>query len=124
MKFAVAALIGLVSANEIEEAYLQFLSKHNKSYGTRQEYEFRLAQFKRSYNFVKDFNSMGEGDHEVEINFMSDWTHEEYKKMLGLLPGHKGESKRAKKFDLPIGDLPASVNWVTAGAVTPVKNQG
>jgi hypothetical protein len=95
MKFVVALLIGVVTANEVEEAYLKYISKHNKSYGTREEYEFRLSQFARSYKLVKEFNSLGEGDHEVEINFMSDWTPEEYKKMLGLLPGHKGESKRA-----------------------------
>ena len=124
MKYAVATLIGLVSANEVEEAYMKFISKHNKSYGTREEYNFRLALFAESYKFVNEFNNMGTDDHEVEINYMSDWTHEEYKKLLGLLPGSTGESKRAQKFDLPIGDLPASVNWVTGGAVTPVKNQG
>ena len=43
MKFASAALLGLVSANDMQ--YLEHLSKFGISYATREEYEFRKSVF-------------------------------------------------------------------------------
>jgi len=47
MKFAlVANMIGLaVATNEAE--YLSFIATHGKSYGTEEEYQFRLALYSR-----------------------------------------------------------------------------
>lgn len=52
---------------------------------------------------------------------MSDWTHDEYRRLLGY------QAHLKQELDAPAiseENLDASVNWVTKGAVTGVKNQG
>jgi len=54
---------------------------------------------------------------------MSDWTHEEYKRLLGYKAELKAESNEEPEL-LDTSNLASEMNWVTKGAVTPVKNQG
>jgi len=118
MKFT-AALLGLTAASPVEETYINYMAEHGKSYATREEYEFRLAEFSRKVEFIQTHNALGEGDHQVGLNHMADWTDMEYKKLLGYKPHNKTVAAEET-----VGDLPASVDWRTQGAVTPVKNQG
>jgi C1A family cysteine protease len=54
---------------------------------------------------------------------MSDWTEEEYKSILTYMP--EEEHIANDGFDANANTaVPNAVNWVTAGAVTPIKNQG
>jgi len=57
----------------------------------------------------------------VGHNDFSDWTEEEFNQMLGYKPqaDRHLNTKRLATFSTEY-----TVNWVTAGAVTPVKNQG
>ena len=125
MKFAaLAALAGVsaytVSDTTMERHYLNYLAEHGKSYATKEEYLFRLAEFTRKMKIVEEHNSKNTDDATVALNHMSDWTDEEYKATLG----YKGKKARNATVFTGSNDIPASVDWVTAGAVTPVKNQG
>jgi xylem cysteine proteinase len=54
------------------------------------------------------------------INQFADYTHEEYKNLLG----YNASAKKANPIAvLDTVNLAASVDWTTLGAVTPVKNQ-
>ena len=71
MKFAVSALLSLVSANE--QDFLSYITKYGKSYATREEYEFRLNIFTKTVAFIEEHNSDPE-NHRVGLNWMADWT--------------------------------------------------
>lgn len=58
--------------------------------------------------------------YQIGLNKFSDWSASEYKKILG----YKAPAETPKTTILDGVTAPAEVNWVTAGAVTAVKDQG
>ena len=60
-----------------------YLAKHGKSYGTKEEYEFRLEQFRQSLHKIREHNSRNDVTYSLGLNKFSDMTHQEYKKLLG-----------------------------------------
>ena len=86
MKFAVAALLGAASAAdlEIENSYLAYVAEHGKSYGTEEEFKFRMNLYSQRVTQVREHNANVTGnDATMGINHMADWTDAEYKKLLG-----------------------------------------
>merc|ERR1712166_1091507 len=96
-----------------ENAFMEHISEHGLSYGTVEE-----NNFNESHAFITEHNNSN-STYTVGHNFMSTMTQGEKKRMTG----YKASSTplAAEEFSAPNA---ASVNWVTAGAVTPVKNQG
>jgi len=72
---------------------------------------------------VKARNDAGES-YTQAINEFGDLTHAEFTKMM--VGGYKKKSIRSAKkvTELSTVGLPSSIDWVSKGAVTPVKNQG
>jgi len=122
MKFVIAALLGLAAASDIENAFANYVAEHGKSYGTKEEYEFRLAQFAKKVEFIQEHNMENAGGHVVGLNHMADWTAEEYKRILGFKPVNR--TAKATFKATPAKTVPASKDWRELGAVTPVKDQG
>merc|ERR1719246_318442 len=87
--FFAAALCAFASANDMEGRFMQWISEHGRSYGTVEEYKFRMAEFARTDAQIENHNQSN-STYTQGHNKMSDWT---------------------------------SADWVTAGAVTPIKNQ-
>jgi hypothetical protein len=89
MKYAVlAALLATAQAttlvsDDMERTYLNYLSEHNKSYATVEEYKFRLAQFEKNVKKVNDHNALNADGEQLALNALADWTDEEYQKLLG-----------------------------------------
>ena len=124
MKFIIAAALGLVSAHvetltAADYKFMEFVSQHGRSYATKAEFEFRSNIFKNKLIEIEEYNN-SQDTSRVGVNQFADRTTAEMKKMNGY-----------KSFDgarnftvLSEVNVPATVNWITAGAVTPVKNQG
>ena len=118
--FALALTLGAVSAvSTMEFEYMNHLAKFGKNLGDVEEFHTRLALFSAKDAEINRINSE-EKNFTVGHNQFSDWTHEEYGAMLGLRMSY--ENVETVVFDET--NTPASVNWVDAGAVTGVKDQG
>jgi len=142
---AVIAMAGTAAAFEVDQttlhAFDNFVAENNKMYGTKEEYMFRLKIFNENLQKINEHNEQYKDDAVWGINHMSDWTKEEYTRLLGFKDHvkqptegrrhHRGEHHRGEHHrgrhghhghrKLEAGD---AVDWRDEGAVTPVKNQG
>jgi cathepsin L len=106
-------------ADLVEEFNLDFTE------GT-QEFEIRSAIFEIERARVVAHNKSGASWKE-NVNHMSHLTGSEKKAFLGRTKGRVPVSqfqKENKTEQLPLADLPASVDWRDAGVVSAVKDQG
>ncbi len=118
---AVSAVASATVMNEIEFAFVQFIAKYGKNYSSKTEFNERLANFKFMNDEIMRLNSENSTTTHGHNKF-SDMSRDEYTSMLGLknqaapkLHGLKHESNVA---------APASVDWVAAGYVIPIQDQG
>lgn len=111
--------------NEVETTFNEYIAKHGKSYGTKEEYQFRLNIFAENLRKVEENNKDTSGDkHMLAMNHMADWSQTEYWKILGYKPELKRLVKNAKTFEAnPRVQVPEEIDWRKKGAVTPIKDQ-
>jgi C1A family cysteine protease len=128
--FAKAAFaLGFKATAEPSSDFLEHVANYGISYGTTEEYMFRQAIFDSNTVEYAKINANPENTFTVGHNFMSTWTKDEYKKLLGFKAPATATSVDYKSAQVPeptilseVG-LPDAKDWRSLGAVNPVKNQ-
>jgi cathepsin L len=106
--------------SSIELEYMNYCAQYNKVTNDVDEFNFRLGNWRVVDAFIQEWNR-GHNTHVAGHNQFSDWSHVEYKSMLGYVRGER-DVRNVQIFDESMNA--DSLNWVDAGAVTPVKDQG
>jgi len=101
----------------ITTTFMQHIAANGLSYGTIEEYNFRLDLFK-SVDAEINAHNQTNSTYTLGHNFLSTMTQGEKKKLTGYQA--VGANTETKVFTPSNAD---TVNWVTKGGVTPVKNQ-
>ena len=123
--FALAAIAGLAAAEMSSEmtGYINYISKHEKSYENMQEFYDRFQIFQETEAAIAKLNSANSRA-TFGHNKFSDWTRQEYVSMLGLRYEETPELyiNKDANIESTTGD---SYDWRdVTGVVTPVKDQG
>jgi len=124
--FAFAAIAASAVALNVEELeFMHYLAEWGKAYNDLDTFHARLENFLKADNLIKEHNAT-ESNYKLGHNQFSDWHKDEYEKLLGYRRGKllKADGGDCENPTLESNGLPDEVNWVTAGAVTPVKDQG
>jgi len=121
--FAAIAFTGAVSAlSESQFEFMQYISKYGKSYASLEEFNMRMENFTVRDAIIKEHNADDTATSQMGHNFLSDWTDAERATLSGLKGDFMPETDQ--EVFSGNGKVGAGVNWVTAGKVGPVKDQG
>ena len=99
--------------------FIAHVAEHNLSYATMSEFEARKTIFAHKDAIFEEINSDPANTFTVGHNKFSTWTDSE----LDRIRGYKAVQRDVEQYEDGTPTA-SSVNWVTAGGVTPVKDQG
>jgi hypothetical protein len=138
MKFTLfAALVGVAAAQvnlddanvSIKERFTAFVAQFGKKYETADARLYAFEAFTINDARVQEYNSQGL-TYTLGHNAYSDMKPEDFNAQFYGGYVESGLATREKNYDYSLSDparvaaAPASIDWTTLGAVTPIKDQG
>eukprot|EP01099_Mayorella_cantabrigiensis_P001826 TRINITY_DN179_c0_g1_i1.p1 TRINITY_DN179_c0_g1~~TRINITY_DN179_c0_g1_i1.p1 ORF type:complete len:332 (+),score=98.75 TRINITY_DN179_c0_g1_i1:51-1046(+) len=116
-----------ITETEMEDQFLEWIQVHGKQY-PHDEFHYRFRVWKSNLKFVVENNARPDVTYTVSMNKFADLTVNEFverytgaKQIVEMTPE---DLKAAGKPLDSLVSLPTTVDWRTAGVVTPVKDQG
>jgi len=116
----IGAVAALAAEDATQQAFFQFVKDYNKQYPTEEVFD-RFNIFKANLDLITAHNN-GSTGWKMGINQFADLTAAEFKAYLGLKPRDNSYIRSVNVevlADSPVNDI----DWVSKGAVTPVKDQ-
>jgi len=118
------AAVAALTAAPAPASFSEWAKAHGKTYPSKEELVLRRSVYAANVAKITAHNAANQG-WTMAVNKFSDLTAAEWK--AAYTGGYRAKEKRSQNVDLSLlhgTALPASVDWTTKGAVTPVKNQG
>ncbi|KAJ4753124.1 Cysteine protease [Rhynchospora pubera] len=117
------------SSNESSLMLVEFekwVSDYGRLYESETEKSKRFNIFKANYEYIQEKNKEPGLTYTLGLNEFADLTNEEFvARYTGALPPTDADvTIPAEPFKFENLSAPASIDWRSYGAVTPVKNQG
>jgi cathepsin L len=113
--------VAFVSAYDYQAGFTDWMKQYNKVY-SHAEFQPRFGIWKQNQDFIMAHNKENQS-FKVAMNQFGDLTAQEFASIVNGLTSRSFEVPAVPSV-VSVVDLPASVDWRTKGAVTPIKNQG
>ncbi|KAL9250906.1 Senescence-specific cysteine protease SAG39-like protein [Drosera capensis] len=116
----------LSSEPSMAERHEQWMAKYGRVYRDNAEKEIRFEIFKKNAEYMEAMNKLNRG-FTLGLNEFSDMTNEEFRATHNGYKRHARHASSVKTTSFKyenLTDVPASIDWRSQGAVTPIKNQG
>lgn len=118
---AIFALLAFNSSPSFET----WIEQYNRTYNSATERDYRASVYEQNVHRI-DSHNRGDYPWSMAVNRFADWTPAEFKTWVHRSGGYHYNASVASPWgehQVTYDALPASVDWTTKGAVTPVKNQ-
>lgn len=105
----------------------QWMVQYGRVYKDDTEKAHRFQVFKANVKFIESFNAAGNRKFWLGANQFADLTNDEFRETKtnkGFIPNVVKLPTGFRYENVSIDALPATMDWRSKGAVTPIKNQG